>query len=482
MFLRNRTPSRRVPAAGLRALLLLPLLLWGCGGGDEGTSPTQPPPPPPPTPPAIASVTVILGSGGLEVGQAASPQAEARAADGTVIQTSFSWSSTAPEVATVSSAGEVRGRTAGTATIQATAAGVTGSLELSVSPMDLTALVAEIRTARGLPALGGAIVSRHGLVGIAVVGERRAGSGPPVTLDDRWHIGSNLKAITGALAAVAVSRGSLSWNRTVAEAFPELEAVIRSEYLDVTLRDLLSNRGRIRNDPPSGTYAGPTPRAQREAMLAWALTAPPIGPMGEYHYSNPGFVIAGAMVERALGGDFEDLMGSELMQPLGATSLGWGPTTGAGGTDQPVGHRPSGGGWSPCEACDNPPGLSAAGRAHMSLGDWAKVIQELLRADHGSSSFIDAVHGRTLFTGVTEIPGSQNQYALGWTMTSRAWGGRTATHTGSNVSNHSMAWLGLDTGVGFLALTNAADLSAGGTATALNDLVSAMLARWQTLP
>jgi CubicO group peptidase (beta-lactamase class C family) len=477
-------PQRPLPArlpGAVALVLLLPLLLWGCGGGDGSPSPTDPPPPPPPTPPQVASVTVTLGQNGLEVGQAVSPQAEARAADGTVIQTSFSWTSTAPGVATVSTSGEVRGRTAGTTTIRATAGGVTGSLELAVAPLDLGALVAGIRTERGLPALGGAIVTRDGLVGIGVAGERRAGSGPPVTLEDRWHIGSNLKAITGALAAVAVSRGALSWDLTVADAFPELDAVIRSEYRGVTLRDLLANRGRIRNDAPGGTYAGPTARAQREAMVAWALTAPPIGPVGAYHYSNPGFVIAGAIVERALGGDFEDLLGSEFMEPLGATSLGWGPTTGVGGTDQPVGHRPSDGSWDPCEACDNPPGLSAAGRAHVSLGDWAKVVQEFLKADQGSSSLISGTHGRTLFTGITEMTGSQNHYSLGWIMTTRAWGGRTATHSGSNVSNHSTAWLGLDAGVGFLVVTNAYD-PGGGTNADMNALVSALLERWQALP
>ncbi len=480
-------PPRPASVSGLVAFPLLLsallLLLPGCGGGDGSTSPTAPPPPPPPPPPApvIASVTVTLPAGGLVVGQPVTPQAVARAADGTVIQSSFVWSSTAPAVATVSSAGEVRGRTAGTTDIRATAGGVTGSLDLTVAPMDLSAFVAEVRDARGLPAMGGAIVTRDGLVGIGVAGDRRVGVGPAVTLEDRWHIGSNLKAITGALAAVAVSRGSLSWDRTVAEAFPELEAAIRPEYRDVTLRDLLANRGRIRNDPPGGTYAGSTARAQREAMVAWALQAPPIGPLGGYHYSNPGFVIAGAMIERALGGDFEELLASEFMHPMEAQSLGWGPTTGVGGMDQPVGHRPAaGGGWTPCEACDNPPGLSAAGRAHMSLGDWARVVQELLRADHGSSPLIQASHGRTLFTGITPMPNSESLYALGWGMTTRSWGGRTATHSGSNVSNHSVAWLGLDTGVAFLALTNSAD--GNETLSAMNDVVSGLLARWQSLP
>ncbi len=488
---RNRTmatqrtrPFGAAPVARIASLLLVcPLLLWGCGDGGSSPSAPDPTPPDPPAPPVtITSITVTVDQTEFEVGQTVTPQAQAIGSDGSVMQTSFTWSSTSPEVAVVSPTGQVRGRTAGATTIRATAGGVTGSLDLAVAPMDLSDLLDQIRTERGLPALGGAIVTRDGLVGMAVVGDRRSGSGPPVTPDDRWHIGSNLKAITAALAGVAVTRGELSWDLTVEDAFPELDAVMRSDYRQVTLRDLLANRGRIRNDPPGGTYAGPDARTQREAMVEWALTAPPIGPFGEYHYSNPGFVIAGAMIERALGGDFEDLLVSELMEPLGVTSLGWGPTTGAGGMDQPVGHRRSGGSWNPCEACDNPPGLSAAGRAHLSLGDWARVTQEFLLADQGHSSLIGPSHGRTLFTGLTPMSSAQNEYALGWIMTSRTWGGRTATHSGSNVSNHSVAWLGLDTGVAFLALTNAYQAGPEGSLDAVSAVVSALLAQWQELP
>jgi D-alanyl-D-alanine carboxypeptidase len=345
------------------------------------------------------------------------------------------------------------------------------------APFDgpIGALVDSVRAAHGLPAMAGAIVGRDGVIAMGVAGTRRAAGGPAVTLEDRWHLGSNLKAITAALAAVAVGRGRIAWTTTVADAFPELDDRMRDAYRAITLEDLLANRGRIRNDPPAGAYAGATARAQRESLVAWALGAEPIGPYGQYHYSNPGFVMAGAMVERALDGSYEDLLHTELAAPLGVTGLGWGAPAAAGASDQPVGHRRQAGAWVACEGCDNPPGLSAAGRAHMTLSDWARFAREFLRADAGTSTLIDATGGRRLFTGITPMPGSTDSYALGWVMTTRPWGGRTAAHSGSNTTHHSVAWLGLDTGIAFLAATNAADLSAGGTAVALDGLTVAML-------
>lgn len=43
-----------------------------------------------------------------------------------------------------------------------------------------------------------------------------------VAVDDRWHIGSNLKAVVGMLAGIAVDHGKIEWTTTVEEVFPEL--------------------------------------------------------------------------------------------------------------------------------------------------------------------------------------------------------------------------------------------------------------------
>lgn len=461
----NPRPHRRAALLLAAALALLP----GCGEDPAAPDTT------------IASIDVSFAEAAVEAGTSVQATAIARNAQGETVSTSFSWSSEDEAVATVGTDAQVRGVVPGTAAIRASAGGVTGSRPIEVRTRNIDALVEEIRQQRGLPAMAGALVTRDGIIAMGVAGTRRAGGGPAVTLQDRWHIGSNLKAITAALAARAVEQGRINWTTTVAEAFPELGAGIRAQYRDVTLEDLLSNGGGIRNDPPPSAYAGTTARAQRESLAAWALAAPPIGARGAYHYSNPSFVIAGAMVERAMGGTYEDLVSTQLAGALGVGGVAWGPTTGAGGTDQPVGHRLQSGSWVVCEACDNPPGLSAAGRANMPLGTWARIVQEMLRADAGASALIGATHGRKLFTNRTPV--GQNHYALGWVMTSRPWAGgdgRTATHSGSNTINHSVAWLGLGNGVAFLALTNAADLNTGLTGQALDALVIRLLTLYQT--
>jgi len=64
------------------------------------------------------------------------------------------------------------------------------------------------------------------------VGTRRADTVIPVTIDDRFHIGSDTKAMTSLLAAMLVEGGKIRWDSTVAEIFPELVATMarRIEY------------------------------------------------------------------------------------------------------------------------------------------------------------------------------------------------------------------------------------------------------------
>jgi D-alanyl-D-alanine carboxypeptidase len=427
----------------------------------------------------VASIA-IAGPSTVEIGVPATATAEVRTTTGAVLNAPVVWSSSNPNVVSVNSSGALTGVAAGTATISGVAQGVTGTLAVTVVPRNINAMVDSVRIARGLPALIGAVVTRSGgVVAIGVGGTRRATGGAAATVNDLWHIGSNLKAITGLLAAVAVKQGRITWTTTVASMFPELGTNIRAEYRDVTLADLLAMAGGVRNDPPQAAWAGATARAQRETAAAWGLAATPIGARGAFYYSNISYVIAGAMIERAMNGTYEDLLRSAIGTPVGATQIGFGPTTGVGSSAQPVGHTRSGSAWVVCEACDNPPGLSAAGRSHMSMSDWARIIQELMKADAGTSTVVDQVDARRAVTGATPVTGG-NPYGLGWITGTRPWGGRTVWHEGTNTFNHSVAWVGLDNGVAFLAATNAADNVGGTSSAAMDAMVGRLLTLHQT--
>jgi CubicO group peptidase (beta-lactamase class C family) len=59
------------------------------------------------------------------------------------------------------------------------------------------------------------------VVACAADGERKRGSGVPIELGDRWHLGSITKSITTTMIARLVESGQMKWTDTVGERFSD---------------------------------------------------------------------------------------------------------------------------------------------------------------------------------------------------------------------------------------------------------------------
>jgi CubicO group peptidase (beta-lactamase class C family) len=280
---------------------------------------------------------------------------------------------------------------------------------------------------------------------------------------------------------VAVSQNRIAWTTTIAQAFPQL-ANIRAEYRDVTLRELLSHQSGVKANITSEAAfgSGTTVVDQRASVTAWAVEQPPAGARGAFLYSNLGYIIAAAMLDRALGTSFEAAMSAQVFGPLGMTTAGWGPQAAAGSTTQPVAHRWTNGSWLELENLDNPPVYGSAGRAHMSLTSWAHFVREVLRVEAGTSTIVPAAIGREMTVGLVPAPIPQTTYGLGWHVSTRVWAnGKVLFHDGSNTGNMSMAYLAPVRNVAILVTTNGWDPNPNGSANlsvqALNQLYGRLI-------
>src|SRR3954470_22852546 len=99
-----------------------------------------------------------------------------------------------------------------------------------------------------LPALAAAIIKNGEVIASGAVGTRRAGTNSPVMIEDRFHIGSDTKAMTALIAAMLVEGGKIRWTSTVDEVFPELAATMDPAVRGVTLEQLLSHISGIPSD------------------------------------------------------------------------------------------------------------------------------------------------------------------------------------------------------------------------------------------
>ncbi len=318
----------------------------------------------------------------------------------------------------------------------------------------MVALLEPIRAKHDLPALAGAVVTSRGIAAIGSTGMRKRGSGAAVTVHDKWHLGSNTKAMTAILVAALVERGALRWERNLAEAFPELAPSMHPQMRGVNLLHLLSNRSGTAANLRWGEIATAVPgvREQRlRAVTQASRAAPAFAPGSSYLYSNLGFVIAGTVAEQAGKDSWEGLMRRYVFEPLRMRNCGFGGVGTSGQLDQPWGHHDNG---RPLDRngplVDNPAAMGPAGTAHCTLTEWGNFIADQLRGARGETTLLKPDSYRKLHT-----PPFGGDYALGWALAKRDWAGGIAVHhNGSNTMNFSVAWLAPAQGYAVIAVTN----------------------------
>lgn len=342
-------------------------------------------------------------------------------------------------------------------------------------------IVDSVRAAYGLPAMGGGIVTLNTpAFAIGVGGLRRDRIGLPVTKSDLWHLGSNSKALTATLAAIAVDSNHIQWTTTIGAAFPELASATLAEYRDVTLRDLLAQSSGFPRDPPHEIILGTTRQQNRAAVVQWAVRQAPVSRRGAYFYSNMNFMIAAAMIERAMGEPFESAIQKHVFKPLGMNDVGFGPQAPALTSQQPVAHAWRNGGWVTVENADNPPVYASAGGAHMSLGSWMRFAQEVLRIEAGTPTIVSVNEGRMTTAPITPVANGAS-YGFGWFVSQRDWaGGKALDHNGSNTTNSSFALVAPSRKFAVLMVTNSSDHPGNKTMDALHALGQRLIRYYET--
>lgn len=344
----------------------------------------------------------------------------------------------------------------------------------------------------------GTIVARNKVPGLAALalrgdtviaefcqGVRKLGDSTPLAHTDRFHLGSDTKAMTATLAALLVEEGRLAWQTTPADALASAIPKLHPAWKGVSLAQLLTHRGGLRPNHGYGFHRdfedSSLPR-QRVTLASEILVRPPDHtPGSRYVYSNSGYALAGTMLEQATGRAWEELMRERLFAPLGIVSGGFGAPGASGPVTQPWGHtsdgRPIDPGW---RAADNAPTMGPAGTVHMTMRDWARFITLHLRG-HASNPRHHAALLLPADFAVLHTPAAGEHYAGGWSVTTRPWAnghrdgdtGRVLSHAGSNTVWYCVAWLAPEIDFAVLVACN----QGGAAATkACDETASALIA------
>ncbi len=326
-----------------------------------------------------------------------------------------------------------------------------------------------------LPALAAAVVKDGKVVAFGAVGTRRAGADMPVTPDDRFHIGSDTKAFTALLAAMLVEEGRLKWTSTPAEVFPEMAAQMHPDFRRITLEQLLAHTSGLSpdNEDVMNLYRDAMfQEGNLDEMRSFLLRqagrkALASKPGTVFAYSNLGYTIAGALIERAAGKTWDECVVERIFQPLGLATAGLGPQSSQGRTDAPLGHLVADGKAKAMLAGPNgdAPGLiGPAGIGHMSVLDFARWAGWNAGEGKRAPALVKPATLRKLHTPVASMPEkkdaapgtpSKGRYALGWGEMPMEWAPEPLIyHGGSNTMNLAHIWIDPRRDFAMVTMTN----------------------------
>lgn len=331
--------------------------------------------------------------------------------------------------------------------------------DLPASPAT-TSPLSEAMNGTTVPGMAGIVIRNFDVETEYFSGIRALGSPAMVAPNDRWHLGSDGKAMTATLIAKLVDADVLSWERPLSEMLPDLSAGMQPAYRDVTLPDLLSHRAGLPENIADMDFflafhadtAAPT--AQRLRYITRCLGEAPIGAArAESSYSNTGFIIAAVCAERATGRTFEDLIVREVFDPLGIHSISFDQF---GGANEPQGHVD---GRIANQLDDvNPRMFAPAGAMRMTMRDWSRFCIDHMQGEQGGGRLL-----RTETYRFVHAPQGDTRTALGWGAAPHPMNlrGPALTHSGSDGNWYALVCLFPETGNGALVAANAAESMQG---------------------
>jgi len=309
-----------------------------------------------------------------------------------------------------------------------------------------------IRVSSGIPELSYAVITGDKTLEINVSGLHSIYLTDPASLNDRFHIGSNTKAMTAFMIARYVEKGKLKWSTKFFDLFPDLKKISRPEYYNITLEKLLSHQALIQpfqgeNDPAVPNFTG-THQEKRNQFGKFVLTLDPAKPDSEhqYVYSNAGYTLATMMLEKVTGKSWEKLIDKVFNKDLKLdVQLSWPENLKAKDT---WGHSFENNKLSPVPSNTDYhlDFTEPAGDINIKLTDYIKFIQLNIKGLQGKDNYLKASTYTFIHKGI-------EGYSLGW-FNSYENNQDFSTHSGTAGTYYTIASIDRKNYIGYIIFTN----------------------------
>ncbi|OBX19023.1 CubicO group peptidase (beta-lactamase class C family) [Gelidibacter algens] len=310
-----------------------------------------------------------------------------------------------------------------------------------------------IRVKYSIPELSYAVVKSDIILEIAATGFHSMNLPDRATINDRFHIGSNTKAMTAFIIAKYVEAGKLSWDTNFFDIFPKWEKFANKEYMNITLRQLLTHRAGVQpfqgedTDPIFPKFEGNNEKRNKE-FSKFLLTLNPVTPDEgtSFVYSNAGYQLATLMLEKVSHKSWEQLVKEVYNDKLDIhVEFSWPENQKRKDT---WGHLFDGKTYTPVPSDSDYKIdlMQASGDINLTLPDYIKFIQLNLKGFSGESNYLKA-------DTYKYIHNASIDYAIGWfniLENERHY----FTHSGTDGTYYSLVTIDRERNIAYICFTN----------------------------
>jgi CubicO group peptidase (beta-lactamase class C family) len=325
-----------------------------------------------------------------------------------------------------------------------------------------------------IPGLAVAVVSPQGWTLARGHGVRKAGEPAAVGANTVFAIGSTSKAFLSACLAILVDEGRITWDDPVVRHLPKFAMSDPVVTQMMTIRDLLVHRsglppgaGDLMQFPPTDHTPADVLKALRHFNLSRGFRT-------GYAYDNALYLVAGMLLERVSGADWNRFVTERILTPLAMSDAASHPSL-IRTADRAARHARLGPptiGMGPLEAIEalESPLIGPAGGISASAADlvpWMQVQLARGRTNDGARLWSESRADEmwTPHTIVSSGPGPSAEapqrsvmqgYALGWGVSDYR-SRRMLSHGGSLAGQSSRITLLPEQGIGSAILSNSGD-------------------------
>ncbi|UTA66345.1 serine hydrolase [Emticicia sp. 21SJ11W-3] len=337
------------------------------------------------------------------------------------------------------------------------------SIAQAITSVEIDNLVERTLKTFDVPGIAVAVVKDGKVIHAKGYGVRSLNTGKKVDENTLFGIASNSKAFTAAALGMLVDEKKLKWDDKVRDFIPEFKMYDPFVTEEFTIKDLLTHRsglglgaGDLMFWPDSNNFT------KHDIIHNLRYLKPVSSFRTKYDYDNLLYIVAGEVVKRASGMEWEDFIEKRILQPLGMTQTAASfrrlkdksnvidPHAPVDGTVKVIRRD-----WSDV--------ANSAGGLYSNITDMSKwIIMQMDNGKYGNGKqlFSEAVHDE-MWTPQTIIPvrgtNSYNthfsSYGLGWGLVD-VKGYKQASHTGGLAGIVTQVTLIPELKLGIIVFTN----------------------------